>query len=674
MKLTVEQAVAKAQKLALIKKTDEAEALLRSVLKITPSHPMAKKQLESLLAAVQLPDADKAQLLKVFNQGHACAAIELAQNLQKKYSRSSVLYLIEGAANAQIGENVLAENAFREALKIDPQSAQGYNNLANSLKEQGRFEQSRQAFLSAIKLNPKFAQAYNNLGVLLKDMKRYPQAIRRLTQAVHADPNYYEAYRNLGLVYQEKGDHALAISMYKEVLKLAPNDLDAMSYLANCQRAQQDFEGAIETLKTLLNLAPQRHEQRQKLAMSLSDIGDYDGAISALETVVDDAPNDLVALINLGNAISKTSDLERAMSVVERVLEIEPNNLGALNNIGVIKQNMGDLDGAAAVFDKALAIDPNVSELKMNRSVVHFLNSEFEQAWPLYYSRFEHENPSTPFLKTIRPVWTGERCRLFVWAEQGIGDEVFFASLLDAVSQQVEQLTVSVDKRLKNMFARSFPNISFILRGADFPSRNYDAHIPIGGLGQVLRNGPQAFDSHPQSFIKVDVDRVAKIKRALGAFDGKTIGISWNTQNRKNNHVRNIDLLMFMQAFQSTERRFVNLQYGDTDAEIENVCAQTGANIITLPDLDRFKDIDGLSAAIMACDCVVTIDNSTVHLAASMGQETHLILPFFPDWRWPFVERGSPWYPNLNIYRQSSRFGWPTVLRSVDNNLKKLGS
>ena len=70
-----------------------------------------------------------------------------------------------------------------------------------------------------------------------------------------------------------------------------------------------------------------------------------------------------------------------------------------------------------------------------------------------------------------------------------------------------------------------------------------------------------------------------------------------------------------------------------------------------------------------ACDSVVTIDNSTVHLAASLGVDTHLILPHFPDWRWSYVDEGSPWYPGLKVYRQNANFDWAELLKQVVQQL-----
>jgi ADP-heptose:LPS heptosyltransferase len=37
-------------------------------------------------------------------------------------------------------------------------------------------------------------------------------------------------------------------------------------------------------------------------------------------------------------------------------------------------------------------------------------------------------------------------------------------------------------------------------------------------------------------------------------------------------------------------------------------------------------------------DLVVTIDNSTAHLAAALGVPVWVLLPFAPDWRWHLAQ------------------------------------
>jgi len=61
--------------------------------------------------------------------------------------------------------------------------------------------------------------------------------------------------------------------------------------------------------------------------------------------------------------------------------------------------------------------------------------------------------------------------------------------------------------------------------------------------------------------------------------------------------------------------------------------------------VDQFSDLDGFASQIAAMDTVVAIDNSTAHLAGSLGVPTCVLLPFAADWRWFEKREDSPWYP-----------------------------
>ena len=670
MQLKLDEALKRARKLILLNKFEEAEVLVNAILKLRPKHKVALKQLQTIAANRVLSQSQRSDLLALFNDGNLDAAIAKSIALQKQFPKANLLYTIEGASYAQKGDPKRAETAFRKSVNIDPAFAQGFNNLGNSLREQGRLDEARKSYLQAVSLNPNFAQGLGNLGVVLKEMKKYPQAIRRFEQALEIDNNYVEGFRNLGVLHQECDEHDKAILAFKSCLKIAPNDVETMSFLAGSLRAKQDFKPAIKLLQSVLKHAPNRWKDRQALGLSLVEIGDYAEGVKALEKVAQERPDDIVSLIHYSFALGKMKDIKNAERILRRVLEIDPENLGALNNLGVLFKNKGDYAQAAQIFDSALLIDPTSSEIRMNRSVIHFLKCEFKQAWPLYQARFEHDNKTTEFLSSSKPIWTGEKQRVYVWAEQGVGDEIFFASLLPEARERCSELIVSVDKRLLPMFERSFTDIKFIARNIDVSETDYDVHIPLGGLAGVLRNSLDAFSKQPYGFLKPQDFEIDIYKQWLGIFDGKTIGIAWRTTNRRNNHVRNIDLNVLVNAFKGENIRLVNLQYGDTSQDISAVQAELGVQVLTHPSLDRFNDIDGLGALMCACDSVVTIDNSTVHLAAALGVDTHLILPHFPDWRWSYVDAGSPWYPGLNVYRQNADFDWGDLLKQVVNQIR----
>jgi ADP-heptose:LPS heptosyltransferase len=68
-------------------------------------------------------------------------------------------------------------------------------------------------------------------------------------------------------------------------------------------------------------------------------------------------------------------------------------------------------------------------------------------------------------------------------------------------------------------------------------------------------------------------------------------------------------------------------------------------------------------------DAIVTIDNSTAHLAGALGVPAFVLLPFVSDWRWLQARDDSPWYPTLRLFRQRQRGDWQSVVQEVESSL-----
>jgi ADP-heptose:LPS heptosyltransferase len=152
----------------------------------------------------------------------------------------------------------------------------------------------------------------------------------------------------------------------------------------------------------------------------------------------------------------------------------------------------------------------------------------------------------------------------------------------------------------------------------------------------------------------------------------KLCGISWRSTNTKTGSDRSLDLKRFVQMLPSDKLQLVSLQYGDTAAEIERVKAELGVAVLSCKDVDNFKDIDGLASLIQACDVVVSVDNSTVHLAGALGKDTRVLLPLVPEWRWLVNRDDSPWYASVKLYRQVRDRDWISPFEKLRADLSRL--
>jgi hypothetical protein len=137
--------------------------------------------------------------------------------------------------------------------------------------------------------------------------------------------------------------------------------------------------------------------------------------------------------------------------------------------------------------------------------------------------------------------------------------------------------------------------------------------------------------------------------------DGRRlIGVAWYTNNKETGRSRTIDLELFGALFARKDIQWVSLQYGAVSAPI-----------VVDQSVDQMLDIDRFAAQIAAMDLVITIDNSTAHLAGALGVPVWVLLPFAADWRWFRGREDSPWYPTMRLFRQPERGDWGSVMERV---------
>jgi ADP-heptose:LPS heptosyltransferase len=87
--------------------------------------------------------------------------------------------------------------------------------------------------------------------------------------------------------------------------------------------------------------------------------------------------------------------------------------------------------------------------------------------------------------------------------------------------------------------------------------------------------------------------------------------------------------------------------------------------IIEDASVDPLTDLDRFAAQVAAMDVVISIDNSTVHMAGSLGVETWALLPFVPDWRWRGEGEQSFWYASVQLMRQAQIGGFAPLIKAV---------
>ncbi len=131
---------------------------------------------------------------------------------------SAMAFLIfSGCSREKAKEQKPLETAVAPAA--DPGKEHFEKGVQYSLK--GQIDDAIKEYEETIKLNPKSAEAYNNLGFALLDKGETDKAIEAQKKAIEVNPNLANGFFGLAMAYEKKGDKANAIANWKEFAKMS---------------------------------------------------------------------------------------------------------------------------------------------------------------------------------------------------------------------------------------------------------------------------------------------------------------------------------------------------------------------------------------------------------------------------------------------------------------------
>jgi tetratricopeptide (TPR) repeat protein len=558
---------------------------------------------------------------------------------------------------------------YSSALSINRENFHALNNRGNVLKDLGRLDEALSDLDLALVVKPNYASAYNNRGIVLKKLGHIDKALMDYSRALSLEPHYAEAFYNRAKAFQDMGQPENALADYNKAISLKTNYSAALNNRGLVLKELLRFDEAIGDLNESLNINPDDHEAYNNLGLVLRELRHFDDALKALNKALSLEPNYSKGLNNRGNILQDLMRFDEAMINYEQAISLTPESAEAFNNRFLALKELGRFDEAMADLNKAIALDPTYPEAHWNKALQLLLFGEFEEGWPLFDWRWKTKQHIGTELTTSKPQWSGEaNKRVFLWAEQGIGDEIMYASLIPELAASSSKLIVQCDERLIPLFKRSFiDGIEYRCRKSPAPEDSYDCHIPMGSLPNIFRPSLDSFSKASKAYLHCESERSQELRKTLLKGEAKTlIGISWNSSSPiAGAHHRNITLSDMAQHLDAPNVQLVNLQYGDVSDEIAKLKEDHGIEVAEVSEIDNRNDIDGLAALIMACDQIVSIDNATVHLAGALGANTKVLLPFNRSWQWGLDRSDSYWYGSLQLHRQKNYGDWKHVLKTI---------
>ena len=579
-----------------------------------------------------------------------------------------------GLLEAQTGRYAEAITRIRHALKVNPQSAEANSNLGCVFLETGRHEEALMCFDRALALQSRNVEALFNRGNALRGLQRHDDALDAFDALLDIQPRYLPALINKATLLQELGRDEEATASLEGALQIKPDEPGIYLNLGLIERKLKHFEKALSCYDQALSLAPEFADAYYNRGNVFMDMRRYEDALASYERALALNSSHAEAFNTRGDALLALERYEDALANFEKAIDIRPNFPDAFSNRGNAFLALRRYEEALASYGRAVELEPNYAKAHYNKSLCELMLGDFEKGWDHYEWRFEER-------KALRrsfpqPLWDGRFVDgvLFAWAEQGLGDQILYASMLDDLRQRATRLLVEVEPRLVELFRRSFPGIDFVAQSEPPNAGHIEAQVPAGSIGRYFRRRWEDFPARDTGYLIADAGHVKSLRERLTADRRYVVGLSWISKAAHYGEQKSARLGDFEPILTVPGSRFVDLQYGDTLEERMAVKESTGVEISRLEDVDNLRDIDGLAALVTACDAVVTVSNTTAHIAGALGKKVFLLLPYSQGslWYWHVDREDSAWYPSVRLFRQPSIGDWGSAVQRVAKELERL--
>jgi tetratricopeptide (TPR) repeat protein len=580
--------------------------------------------------------------------------------------KNSVLSLLNEAEHyVTTGHLGQAEQCYQKLLQVDASNPRVLTALGSLYLRQRHFAEARQYFTRALKLSRKSPDILTSLATASYGLGEWQAAIRYARQAIRIDGAQVQAH----------------------------------FIQAESLRCDGKYQPAIDCYLRALSLRPDLSDVSLGLSIAYRNIGELDAAAGELETLLVQQPGHVGALNNLGNIFLQRGRVESAESCYRRALDINPGLLDAWVNMGVACEQLGLLDRASEAYQQALELRPDpwprfeqgifpddtsalLRKARINLVALKLRRGQFASGWAQYDYRLTSSSSLFHQYRFKGHLWRGQSLMgksIYLMREQGLGDEICYASFIPDIIRQARRCVIECQPRLLPLFQAAFAEAQIVAvnpQDNDWPRRlqqldiaDCDYYSPLPSLGTFIRTS--AADFQPAAYLNAEQHRVDYWKQKLGE-TGRSwvIGISWRGGSQATHGAaRSVPLEQLLAALPGDQLQLVSLQYGDCAEEFNRMAEQYAVHIQHWPQ--AIDDYSETAALVMAVDLVICVDTSLAHLAGALGQNTWCLLPACADWRWQLDRTDSLWYPQMRLYRQSGAGDWTQPLAAMADDLRQ---
>lgn len=392
-------------------------------------------------------------------------------------------------------------------------------------------------------------------------------------------------------------------------------------------------------------------------------------------------PECFEALNNLGRLKTRIGDSPQALEYFSKAIAKMPNNTLIKLAIGSRLTELGRLNESRSIFEKLIEENNSASEAAVYLGMALLLNGSLSEGWKYLRYRLTQPTANVRYDHFPVPAWSGESVKgrnVLAWTEQGIGEEILVATMIKDLSRQAKAVTLLCSSRLVPLLKRSLPGVRIAVREDPLPAEavnsDIDVQMSMSDLGQLLRPTLENFPMSPDKPTLMANPQVRKRLRnsyTRSRQNKYLVGLSWHSSTPEFGRVKSLSPERLAEPLRRLQATFVSLQYSPSSEHSETFQTILAERWINDQTIDPLVDMDQAAAQVAAMDFVITISNTTAHVAGALGIPTALLVPRYSGqhWYWFKNQEYSPWYPTVKIYPADESLAWDYAISSIVDDL-----
>jgi tetratricopeptide (TPR) repeat protein len=601
------------------------------------------------------------QARQLHNKGRWAEAERLyVQALEASPGQTDGLHML-GILHAQTGREETAVQLLGAAIGIEGPKAHLCRNLGILLERQGRADSAIACYRQSLASDGQATEVWVRMAGLLTELGRFGEAAQSWRRALETDQRAVDSQIDWRFAWAKtlalSGDRTAAAEQLARILRTVPDHVGALFDWGVIQMQLDRVSEAVATFSQVVTLAPAHAEALNNLGVLRHALAEHEAALEHYESCLVHQPEYSEARYNLGSLLQEMSEPEAAAAEFRRVLEKTPEHAAAWTNLGNCLLGQGFPERALQCYERTLALTPGEQAAIWNAGLAHLTAGRYTEGWKGYECRFDVPG-ATPRRKTLVPRWQGESLagkRIWVWAEQGLGDSLQFCRYLPILSDQGATVVFEVPAVLHGLLGSLRSPIEVVAPHSNRPIVA-DFQIPLMSLPALAATTIETIPT-PEGYLRASPElRECWRQRLQSVQEQFRVGFVWQGNPRyKNDRTRSLpaDGLAPLRSVPGVA--LINLQFGKA----------VPAEVATLDLSAEIGNFASTAALVAELDLVVTVDTSMAHLAGALGKECWVMLGCSADWRWLQHRSDSPWYSHHRLFRQPVAKDWSSVVTDV---------